>query len=99
MGGETAGLVARLSLAQSVSRGHAGARLQKATQQSAGLLHSISACLLADTEDGGCFGRKDTLQGTGLSRGGKNPPDGRDEELQQQQQHLHLCTQTSRIIH
>lgn len=57
---ETAGLVALLSLAQSVSRGHTGALLQKATQQSAALLHSTSVSTLTGTM--GLF-RKGTLQG------------------------------------
>lgn len=75
---KTVGLVAMLSLAQSVSRGGAGAPLQKATQHSAGQQHSISVSLL--TGKMGLFGRKDTLQGKSLSRRGKNPPDGGDEK-------------------
>lgn len=50
---ETVVLVAVLSLAQSFGRGHAGALLQKAAQQSAGLLHSISVSSL--TEKTGLF--------------------------------------------
>lgn len=78
--GETAVLVTALSLVQSVSRGHAGALQQKATQYSAGFLHSISVCSLTGKK--GLFLVERTHCRAQTSAGkGKNPPDGGDEGL------------------
>lgn len=69
--------MAALSLAQSVSRGHAGALLQKATQQSAGVA-AQHFCLLTDREDGAVLVER-THCGAQTSAGSKeggDPPDG-----------------------
>ena len=59
-----------------VSRGHAGARLQKATQQSPGLPHSISVSLL--TVKTRLFWNKGHTAGHRPQQGRRSPPDGRD---------------------